>query len=62
MNSRIDNRGTLFLRIDKQEVVKGKIRLENSDPVKIAISFKTKTPKGERFADEIRKRLEEIQS
>jgi RNA binding exosome subunit len=61
LSSRIDSGGTLFLRIDKQEAVKGKIRLENTDPIKIAISFKTKAMKGGRLADEIRKRLEEIQ-
>jgi RNA binding exosome subunit len=59
--SRIDSAGTLFLRIDKQEALKGKIRLQNTDPIKIAISFRRKSPKGGEFVDDIRKKLEEIQ-
>ena len=42
--SRIDNAGTLFLRIDKQEALKGRIRLQDKDPIKIAISFRTLSP------------------
>ena len=59
--SRIDSTGTLFLRIDKQDSLRGRIRLENSDPIKIEISFRTKSPKGEEFVDDIQKKLEEIQ-
>ncbi len=57
---RIDGTGTLFLRIDKQDSLKGRIRLEDSDPIKIEISFRTKSPKGDKFVDDIQKRLEEI--
>lgn len=59
--SRIDSTGTMFLRIDKQEALKGRIRLENTDPVKIEISFRTEPSKRNEFVDNIRKRLEEIQ-
>ena len=59
--SRIDSTGTMFLRIDKQEALKGRIRLENTDPVKIEISFRTELSKRNEFVDNIRKRLEEIQ-
>jgi len=58
--SRIDSSGTLFLRIDKQGSFKGRIRLEDSDPIKIEISFKTRSPNGNRFVDNIQKKLEEI--
>jgi RNA binding exosome subunit len=61
LGSRIDSTGTLFLRIDKQDSLKGRIRLENSDPIKIEISFRTKSLKGEEFVDDIQKKLEEIQ-
>ncbi|TMI52999.1 hypothetical protein E6H13_05345 [Candidatus Bathyarchaeota archaeon] len=61
LSSRIDNAGTLFLRIDKQEALKGRIRLQDTDPIKIAISFRTMSPKGVGFVDNIQKRLEEIQ-
>ncbi|HEV2118751.1 MAG TPA: RNA-binding domain-containing protein [Candidatus Bathyarchaeia archaeon] len=60
LTSRIDNAGTLFLRIDKQAALKGKIRLENTDPIKIAISFRTKSPKGDGLVEEIQKKLGEI--
>ncbi|HWY28240.1 MAG TPA: RNA-binding domain-containing protein [Candidatus Sulfotelmatobacter sp.] len=59
--SRIDSAGTMFLRIDKQEALKGRIRLENTDPVKIEISFRTEPSKRNELVDNIRKRLEEIQ-
>jgi RNA binding exosome subunit len=59
--SRIDSTGTLFLRIDKQDSFKGRIRLENSDPIKIEISFRTKSPKSEDLVDDIRRKLEGIQ-
>ena len=59
--SRIDSTGTLFLRIDKQDSLRGRIRLENSDPIKIEISFRTKSPKSEELVDDIQKKLEEIQ-
>jgi RNA binding exosome subunit len=58
--SRIDTSGTLFLRIDKQDSLRGRIRLENSDPIKIEISFSTRSPKGDGFVDDIQKKLEEI--
>jgi RNA binding exosome subunit len=58
--SRIDSTGTLFLRIDKQDSFRGKIRLEDSDPIKIEISFRTKSPKRNEFVDDIQKKLEEI--
>jgi len=61
LTSRIDNAGTLFLRIDKQEALKGRIRLQDTDPIKIAISFRTMSAKEVGFVDNIQKRLEEIQ-
>ena len=59
--SRIDSSGTMFLRLDKQEALKGRIRLENTDPVKIEISFRTEPSKRYELVDNIRKRLEEIE-
>ena len=61
LTSRIDNAGTLFLRIDKQEALKGRIRLQDTDPIKIAILFRTMSPRGVGFVGNIQKRLEEIQ-
>ena len=38
--SRVNTSGVLFLRIDKQEAFKEKIRLQDSDPIRVSISFK----------------------
>ena len=59
--SRIDSTGSMFLRIDKQAALKGRIRLENTDPVKIEISFRTEPSKRNEFVNNVRKTLEEIQ-
>ncbi len=59
--SRIDSTGSMFLRIDKQAALKGRIRLGNTDPVKIEISFRTEPSKRNEFVDNVRKTLEEIQ-
>ena len=61
LTSRIDSTGTLFLRIDKQEAVKGRMRLQNTDPIKIGISFRTMSSRHNEFVDDIRRTLEEIQ-
>ena len=58
--SRIDSTGTMFLRLDKQEALQGRIRLENTDPVKIEISFKMEPSKRNEFVSNIRETLEEI--
>jgi RNA binding exosome subunit len=58
--SRIDSTGTMFLRLDKQEALKGRICLENTDPVKVEISFRTEPSKRNEFVNNIRETLEEI--
>lgn len=58
--SRMDKSGTLFLRIDKQAAFKGVMRLQDSDPVKVAISFKTSRAKQQEVAYDIEKFLTEI--
>ena len=60
LTSRIDSAGTMYLRIDKQEALKGRIRLENTDPIKIEISFRTELSKRDELVDNIRRTLEEI--
>jgi RNA binding exosome subunit len=59
--SRIDSTGTMFLRIDKQDALKGGIHLENADPIKIEISLRTEPSKRDELVDSIRRKLEEIQ-
>jgi RNA binding exosome subunit len=62
LSARLDHAGTLFLRIDKQEALKRKIRLQDTDPIKVAISFRTMSSKGDDLVDNIQRKLEEIQS
>lgn len=38
--SRVNSAGILYLRIDKQEAFKEKISLQDSDPIRLSISFK----------------------
>ena len=59
--SRIDSTGTLFLRMDKQEALKGRVRLLDIDPIRIEISFRIEQSKRNEFVDNIRSTLEEIQ-
>lgn len=40
LGSRIDEDGRLHLRFDKQDCFRGKIRLEDEDPVKVTVSLK----------------------
>jgi RNA binding exosome subunit len=58
--SRVDTSGTLFLRIDKQEAFKRIIRLRDSDPIKVGISFKTFQSKRNGLVKEIQRVLTEI--
>lgn len=61
LTSRIDSTGKMFLRIDKQEALKGRIRLLDIDPIRIEIPFRIEQSKRNEFADNIRRTLEEIQ-
>ena len=38
--ARVSTPGIMYLRIDKQEAFKEKIRLQDSDPIRLSISFK----------------------
>lgn len=58
--SRVDHSGTLFLRIDKQEAFRGRMHLQDSDPIKVGISFKTPKLKHDRIMDQIWVLLTEI--
>lgn len=60
LSSRIDTGGTLHIRLDKQEAFKGLIRLQNIDPIKIAISFRREPFDQTDFEDQVRKLLVEI--
>lgn len=40
LGSRIDEEGRLHLRFDKQDCFRGRIRLEDEDPVKVTVSLK----------------------
>jgi RNA binding exosome subunit len=59
--SRVDRAGTLFLRVDKQEAMKGRIRLQDSDPIKIGISFTGLSGRQTKSLDDFRKTLDDLQ-
>ena len=40
LSSRVNTSGVLFLRLDKQEALKEKICVQDSDPIRLSISFK----------------------
>ena len=44
----VDEHGDLYLRISKQEIFEGKVKLEQSDPIRIKLKFM----KGSRFKKE----------
>ena len=58
--SRVDNSGTLFIRIDKQEAFRGRMHLQDSDPIKVGISFRTPQSKHDSVRDQIWMLLTEI--
>lgn len=58
--SRVDTSGALFLRIDKQESLRGNLILQDSDPIKVEISFKISPSKQDGVVNTIQKFLEEI--
>ena len=56
---RVNTSGILFLRIDKQEAFKEKIRLQDSDPIRLSISFKV-LAKLDGIVNDIQKFLMEV--
>ena len=62
LTSRVDNSGTLFLRVDKQGAFKGTIRLQDTDPIKLGISFKSLGMKHHEIINTIQKMLTGITS
>ena len=57
--SRVNTPGILYLRIDKQEAFKEKIRLQDSDPIRLSISFKVRA-KLDGIVNDIQKFLTEV--
>ena len=58
--SRVDSSGALFLRADKQESFKGNLILQDSDPIKVEISFKIFPAKRDGVVNTIQKFFAEI--
>ena len=57
--SRVNTSGILYLRIDKQEAFKEKIRLQDSDPIRLSISFRV-LAKQDGIVNDIQKFLMEV--
>jgi hypothetical protein len=48
----IDERGTFFIRLDKQEMMRGRLALGESDPVRVSFSLDAKGEGAEELARE----------
>ncbi len=60
ISSYIDDGGGLHLRIDKQESLRGVLRIQDREPIKIEISFQTQGKSNQQVLDTVRKRLESL--
>lgn len=60
LSSNLDDSGKLHLRIDKQEAVNGRLRLGQSESIKIEISFDVTRATKARLADLISEKLNSL--
>lgn len=57
---RVDESGKLHLRLDKQEALRGRLRLQDNDVLKIEILFKTTDNSAGSRVEMVRKRIEQM--
>jgi RNA-binding protein len=62
LEKHLDASGNLHLRLDKQEVLRGIIRMKDQDPIKIHISFRTKVKSDLQPKKEIQQLLESLEN
>ena len=53
----LDKKGSLYLRLDKQEAFQGRLVLGGSDPIKIRVSFRGHGVSKREVAEELRRRF-----
>ncbi len=60
IRSYMDQSGDLHLRLDKEECFRGILRIQNSDPIKVQVSFLTRGHSTSWLADKIKGKLESL--
>ena len=62
LNSYVDESGRLHLRLSKQESLRGKLQIQDPDPIKVEVSIHTGQKTSVFVSDAIRKKLESMMS
>ena len=62
LEKHLDPSGSLHLRLDKEEVLRGIIRMKDQDPIKIHISFRTKFKSDLQPKEEIQLLLDSLEN
>jgi RNA binding exosome subunit len=60
ISDRIDQTGSMHIRIDKQELVGGRLVLNDSDPVKVEVKFGPGRETGVPLVEQINRRLQAL--
>ncbi len=62
LEKHLDPSGGLHLRLDKEEVLRGIVRIKDQDPIKIHISFRTKVKSDLQPREEIQQLLDSLEN
>lgn len=62
LDKHLDQSGGLHLRLDKQEVSRGILRVRDQDPIKIHLSFRARVKSDLRLSEGIRQLLESLEN
>ncbi len=62
LDKHLDPSGGLHLRLDKQEVSRGILRMKDQDPIKIHLSFQKKIKSNLEFGDGIKQLLQSLEN
>jgi RNA-binding protein len=62
LDMHLDSSGGLHLRLDKQEVSRGILRLKGQDSIKIRLSFQTRVKSNLELSDGVKQLLESLES
>jgi RNA binding exosome subunit len=61
LDEHLDSSGRLYLRLDKEEVFRGILRIKEQDPIKIQLSFQRRVKSDLEPNDEIKRLLESLE-
>ncbi len=62
LEKHLDPSDNLHLRLDKEEVLRGIIRMKDQDPIKIHVSFRTKVKSNLQPKEEIKQLLDSLEN